>query len=47
MFSLTHLIQDIGHLSFLEEASKLGDFIIVGVHTDDVSNKTTGVGRIL
>jgi len=29
--------QDIGHLSFLEAASKLGDFIIVGVHTDGVS----------
>lgn len=29
-FDLFH----IGHLSFLEEARKLGDYLIVGIHND-------------
>ena len=29
---------DVGHLDFLEQASKLGDYMIVGVHTDPVIN---------
>lgn len=32
-FDLFH----IGHLSFLEEARKLGDYLIVGIHSDQVS----------
>lgn len=32
----------IGHLSFLEAAAKLGDFIIVGVHTDSEVNRYLG-----
>ena len=31
-FDLFH----IGHLCFLEEARKLGDYLIVGIHTDQV-----------
>jgi ethanolamine-phosphate cytidylyltransferase len=37
-FDLFH----IGHLDFLEEAKKLGDFLIVGLHTDPVVNKYKG-----
>jgi ethanolamine-phosphate cytidylyltransferase len=33
-FDLFH----IGHLEFLEKASALGDFLIVGLHTDTVVN---------
>lgn len=32
----------IGHLRFLEEAQKEGDFIIVGLHTDDDVNRYMG-----
>ncbi|KAJ1522227.1 hypothetical protein ONE63_002535 [Megalurothrips usitatus] len=32
----------VGHLDFLEQASKLGDFLIVGLHTDTVVNKYKG-----
>jgi bifunctional ADP-heptose synthase (sugar kinase/adenylyltransferase) len=28
--------QDAGHVDFLEEAAKQGDYLIVGVHTDQV-----------
>ena len=28
---------DVGHLDFLEKASKEGDYLIVGLHTDQVS----------
>ena len=34
-FDLFH----IGHLKFLEKAKKLGDFLIVGLYTDSVSNR--------
>lgn len=37
-FDLFH----IGHLSFLEEASKHGDYIIVGIHTDQLVNHYKG-----
>lgn len=37
-FDLFH----IGHLDFLEEVKKLGDFLIVGLHTDPVVNKYKG-----
>ncbi|VDN57725.1 unnamed protein product [Dracunculus medinensis] len=37
-FDLFH----IGHLSFLEEARKLGDYLIVGIHSDQVVNSYTG-----
>ena len=46
MFSLTILLKDIGHLSFLEEASKLGDFVIAGVHTDSVSRGSMGCSKL-
>lgn len=32
-FDLFH----IGHLSFLEEALKLGDYLVVGIYPDQVS----------
>lgn len=31
-----------GHLDFLEKASKLGDYLIVGLHTDPVVNSYKG-----
>lgn len=34
-FDLFH----IGHLDFLEKCSKLGNYIIVGIHTDPVSSR--------
>lgn len=37
-FDLFHL----GHLGFLEEARKLGDYLIVGIHTDQVVNDYKG-----
>ncbi|XGW32380.1 hypothetical protein V3C99_017156 [Haemonchus contortus] len=37
-FDLFH----IGHLSFLEEAAKLGDYLIVGILTDQVINEYKG-----
>ncbi|VDD85403.1 unnamed protein product, partial [Enterobius vermicularis] len=37
-FDLFH----IGHLCFLEEARKLGDYLIVGIHTDQVVNEYKG-----
>lgn len=35
--TLTHCIH-LGHLDFLEKAKAEGDFVIVGLHTDPVSN---------
>ncbi|XP_034249352.1 ethanolamine-phosphate cytidylyltransferase isoform X1 [Thrips palmi] len=32
----------VGHLDFLEQARKLGDFLIVGLHTDPVVNRYKG-----
>lgn len=32
-----NLFEDVGHLDFLEKVSQLGDFLIVGLHTDTVS----------
>lgn len=32
----------VGHLDFLEQAHKLGDFLIVGLHTDPVVNRYKG-----
>uniref|UniRef100_A0A0K0DMR6 ethanolamine-phosphate cytidylyltransferase n=1 Tax=Angiostrongylus cantonensis TaxID=6313 RepID=A0A0K0DMR6_ANGCA len=37
-FDLFH----VGHLSFLEEAAKLGDYLIVGILTDQVVNEYKG-----
>lgn len=37
-FDLFH----VGHLAFLEECSKLGDYIIVGIHPDQVVNYYKG-----
>uniref|UniRef100_A0A0N5ATI7 ethanolamine-phosphate cytidylyltransferase n=1 Tax=Syphacia muris TaxID=451379 RepID=A0A0N5ATI7_9BILA len=37
-FDLFH----IGHLCFLEEARKLGDYLIVGIHTDQAINEYRG-----
>lgn len=37
-FDLFH----VGHLDFLEEASKQGDFLIVGLHTDPAVNRYKG-----
>ncbi|CAJ0606220.1 unnamed protein product [Cylicocyclus nassatus] len=37
-FDLFH----VGHLSFLEEAAKLGDYLIVGILSDQVVNKVKG-----
>lgn len=37
-FDLFH----IGHLDFLEKAKQLGDYLIVGLHTDPVVNKYKG-----
>ncbi|XP_017075749.1 ethanolamine-phosphate cytidylyltransferase isoform X3 [Drosophila eugracilis] len=37
-FDLFH----VGHLDFLEKASKLGDYLIVGLHTDPVVNSYKG-----
>lgn len=37
-FDLFH----IGHLDFLEKASALGDYLIVGLHTDPVVNHYKG-----
>lgn len=37
-FDLFH----IGHLAFLEEAAKHGDYVIVGIHTDQVVNHYKG-----
>ena len=31
-------MSDVGHLDFLDEARKQGDFLIVGIHTDPVSS---------
>lgn len=33
---------DIGHLDFLEKARANGDFLIVGLHSDSVVNRTQG-----
>lgn len=30
-------LSDVGHVDFLEQASKHGDYVIVGIHTDPVS----------
>lgn len=32
-----NFLPDIGHLDFLEKAAAEGDFVIVGLHTDNVS----------
>ncbi len=32
----------VGHLAFLEEAAKLGDYMIVGIHSDQVVNHYKG-----
>lgn len=37
-FDLFH----IGHLCFLEEAAKLGDYLIVGIYADDVVKHLKG-----
>lgn len=37
-FDLFH----VGHLDFLEQAKKHGDYLIVGLHTDPVVNKYKG-----
>merc|ERR1712060_370405 len=37
-FDLFH----IGHLDFLEQVAKLGDYLIVGLHTDPVVNRYKG-----
>jgi len=37
-FDLFH----VGHLDFLEQASKLGEYVIVGIHTDPVVNRYKG-----
>lgn len=37
-FDLFH----IGHLDFLEKAKQLGDYLVVGLHTDPVVNKYKG-----
>lgn len=37
-FDLFH----VGHLDFLEQAKKLGDYLIVGLHTDPVVNQYKG-----
>ena len=34
---LTLTLSDVGHLDFLQQVSKHGDYIIVGVHSDPVS----------
>ena len=31
-----------GHVRFLKEAKKFGDFLLVGVHTDEAVNKYKG-----
>ena len=33
---------DVGHLDFLEKARSHGDFLIVGLHSDSVVNRTQG-----
>lgn len=38
-FDLFH----VGHLDFLEEARKQGDYLIVGLHTDPIVNKHKGL----
>lgn len=37
-FDLFH----VGHLDFLEKAKELGDYLIVGLHTDPVVNNYKG-----
>ena len=37
-FDLFH----VGHLDFLEKAKQLGDFLIVGLHTDPIVNRYKG-----
>lgn len=37
-FDLFH----VGHLDFLEQARKLGDYLIVGLHTDPIVNRYKG-----
>lgn len=37
-FDLFH----VGHLEFLEKAKKMGDYLIVGLHTDPVVNQYKG-----
>lgn len=37
-FDLFH----VGHVDFLEQVSKLGDFIVIGIHTDPVVNMYKG-----
>ncbi|KAL4240437.1 Ethanolamine-phosphate cytidylyltransferase [Mactra antiquata] len=43
-FDLFHIlcIFYVGHLDFLEKAASLGDFLIVGLHTDSVVNRYKG-----
>lgn len=35
----------IGHLCFLEEAAKQGDYLIVGIYADDVVEQLKGKNR--
>lgn len=37
-FDLFH----VGHLDFLEKASQMGDYLIVGLHTDPIVNRYKG-----
>ena len=37
-FDLFH----VGHLSFLEEAAKYGDYLIVGIYSDQTVNQVKG-----
>ncbi|MBI5417864.1 adenylyltransferase/cytidyltransferase family protein [Candidatus Poribacteria bacterium] len=35
----------VGHIRYLEEARKLGDFLVVGINGDEAINKMKGDGR--
>ena len=38
---------DVGHLDFLEKASKEGEYLIVGIHTDPVSTQLSDVNLLI